>query len=62
MKTFFLTFLPTVFLCVVFAGCSESGPTTSTAGADADAIAEYEAAIGAIEKQDVESGMGTETE
>ncbi|WP_182868189.1 hypothetical protein [Stieleria mannarensis] len=41
------------------AGCGDSGPKTSTEGADAQAIADYEAAVAAAEGNMAESDDAT---
>ena len=52
----------TLLTGAVITGCGSDAPRTATDGADADAIAEYEAAVAAMEQQNVESGMEGEAD
>ncbi|TWT92037.1 hypothetical protein [Stieleria varia] len=57
MKLFTTPFALTVLLTAFVLGCGDGTPKKSTDGADAQAIADYEAAVAATEQQNVESGV-----
>ena len=62
MKSCVLSVCLSLFLLSVFVGCDSNEARTATEGVDADAIAEYEAAVAAAQGEMDSSGAAEETE
>ncbi|QEG00651.1 hypothetical protein Mal15_47220 [Stieleria maiorica] len=62
MKSILSHLLLVLVSITLVVGCDDSGPKTSTEGADAQAIADYEAAVAAAEGNMAESDDATGSE